>query len=114
MKKTYIHQWYYTPYQVKIPVEIEKIIEITDPVYTFSEVMDHIDLNKYLVIEGNGIGRPKYDPYTLLKVVLFAFMENGYTSTRQMEKLCKTDIRFMWLLQDNSPPSHMTILRRAI
>ena len=109
MKKTYIHQWYYTPYQVKIPVEIEKIIEITDPVYTFSEVMDHIDLNKYLVIEGNGMGRPKYDPYTLLKVVLFAFMENGYTSTRQMEKLCKTDIRFMWLLQDNSPPSHMTI-----
>lgn len=36
-------------------------------------------------------------------------MENGYVSTREIEKLCRTDIRFMWLLQDNPPPSHMTI-----
>lgn len=36
-------------------------------------------------------------------------MENGYVSTRQIEKLCKTDIRFMWLLQDEKAPSHMTI-----
>ena len=35
---------------------------------------------------------------TLLKVILFAFMENGYESLRKIEKLCKTDIRFMWLL----------------
>lgn len=108
MKNTRPH-WYCTPYQVKIPVEIEKIIETSDPVYTFSEVMDHIDLNRYLVAKGNGKGRPRYDAYTLLKVILFAFMENGYVSTRQLEKLCKTDIRYMWLLQDNPVPSHMTI-----
>lgn len=36
-------------------------------------------------------------------------MEDGYVSLRKIEKLCKTDIRFMWLLQDNPPPSHMTI-----
>ena len=28
---------------------------------------------------------------------------------REIEKLCKTDIRFMWLLQDNDAPSFMTI-----
>ena len=44
-------QEHYTAYQLKLPVEIEKIIEISDPVYSFSEVMDHIDLNKYLTIE---------------------------------------------------------------
>ena len=33
----------------------------------------------------------------------------GYASVRAIEKLCKTDIRFMWLLQDESAPSHMTI-----
>ena len=37
-------QEHYTAYQLKLPVEIEKIIEISDPVYSFSEVMDHIDL----------------------------------------------------------------------
>ncbi len=107
--KTTNHRWYFTPYQVKLPVEIEKIIEIDDPVYTFSEVMDHIDLSKHLVEEGHGTGRPKYDSYTMLKVILFAFMENGCPSTRQIEKFCKTDIRYMYLLQDHPAPSHMTI-----
>ena len=37
-------QVYFTPYQLKMPLEISKIIEISDPVYTFCEVMDHIDL----------------------------------------------------------------------
>ena len=102
-------QEHYTAYQLKLPVEIEKIIEISDPVYSYSEVMDHIDLNKYLTIEERRPGRPRYDQKTLLKIILFAFMENGYASVREIEKHCKTDIRYMWLLQDNPPPSHMTI-----
>ena len=60
-------QEHYTAYQLKLPVEIEKIIEISDPVYSFSEVMDHIDLNKYLTIEERRSGRPRYDQKTLLK-----------------------------------------------
>ena len=98
-----------TPYQLKLPIELSTIIEITDPVYTFCEVIDHVDLNKYIVNERSNTGRPRYDCIALLKVILFAFMENGYTSTRDIEKLCKTDIRFMWLLQDRKAPSHMTI-----
>lgn len=107
MKK--YQQEHYTTYQLKFPIEIEKIIETTDPVYTFCEVIDHIDLNRYLTLEERRTGRPRYDEETLLKVILFAFMEDGYNSLRKIEKLCKTDIRFMWLLQDNLPPSHMTI-----
>ena len=99
----------YTSYQLKFPIEIEKIIETTDPVYTFCKVINHIDLNKYLTIEDRRTGKPRYDEETLLKVILFAFMKNGYESLRKIEKLRKTDIRFMWLLQDNPPPSHMTI-----
>ena len=100
---------YYTPYQLKLPVEIEKIIEISDPVYTFSDVLSHIDLNKYLVVKEHRRGRKRYDSETLLKVVLFAFMENGYASTREIEKYCKTDIRYMWLLDGLEAPSHMKI-----
>ena len=36
-------------------------------------------------------------------------MEYSYVSTREIEKLCNNDIRFMWLLQDNPALSHMTI-----
>ena len=74
-------QEYYSTYQLKLPVDIEKIIEISDPVYTFCEVLEHIDLYKYLVKKENKTGRPRYDLITLLKVILFAFMENGYAST---------------------------------
>ena len=102
-------QKYYNTYQVKLPVDLERILEISDPVYTFCEVLDSIDLYKYLVEKGNKTGRPRYDSYTLLRVILFAFMENGYVSTRKIEKLCKTDVRFIWLLNGNPAPSHMTI-----
>ena len=108
MKKN-ITKEYNTPYQLKLPLEIEKIIEISDPVYTFCEVLDQIDLKRYLVIKENRTGRKRFDSEILLKVILFAFMEHGYVSVREIEKLCKTDIRFMWLLQDNDAPSFMTI-----
>ena len=107
--KNHINKIYHTTYQLKLPVEIEKIIEISDPVYTFCEVMDHIDLRKYLAVKESKTGRKRYDPVILLKVILFAFMERGYVSVREIEKLCKTDIRFMWLLNDHPVPSHMTI-----
>lgn len=96
-------------FQLKLPVEISTIIEISDPVYTFCEVMDSIDLRKYLAAKESKTGRKRYNSEILLKVTLFAFMEYGYASVRAIEKLCKTDIRFMWLLQDESAPSHMTI-----
>ena len=71
--------------------------------------MAHIDLQKYFVEEkGHETGRPRYDREKLLKIVLFAFMEFGYCSVRFIKKLCETDIRFMWLT-DEETPSHMTI-----
>ena len=109
MKKQNIPQRYNTTYQLKLPLEIEKIIEISDPVYTFCEVMEHIDLKRYLVLKEYRTGRKRYDPIILLKVILFAFMEHGYVSVREIEKLCKTDIRFMYLLQNEKAPNFMTI-----
>ena len=108
MKKN-ITKTYNTPYQLKLPLEIEKIIEISDPVYTFCEVLNQIDLKRYLVVKENRTGRKRFDSETLLKVILFAFMEHGYVSTREIEKLCKTDIRFMYLLEEQPAPSPMTI-----
>lgn len=79
----------YTPRQLKLPLEIEKLIDLSDPVYTFCEVMDHIDLSRYFVVKGYKTGRPRCDEQKLLKVILFAFMEHGICSLRKIEKLCK-------------------------
>lgn len=105
-KSTNIH---FTLKQLKLPLEIEKIIDISDPVYTFCDVMDHIDLTQYFT-DGKGCktGRPKCDALRLLKVILFAFMENGISSLRDIEKLCRNDIRYMYLLDGMKAPSHAT------
>ena len=100
---------YYTPIQLRLPVDYTKIIDINDPVYTFIEVLNHVDLNQYFVEKDYRTGRHGYDHETLLKVILFAFMENGYTSLREIEKLCKTDIRFMWILDEMKAPSYATL-----
>lgn len=78
MTKQHNPQEYNTTYQLKLPVEISTIIEISDPVYTFCEVMDCIDLRKYLAVKESKTGRKRYNPLILLKVILFAFMEKGY------------------------------------
>ena len=78
MKTTRIN---YTPIQLKLPVDMERIIEINDSVYTFNEVVSHIDLKKYFVEKDyKATGRPRYEREKLLKVLLFAFMEQGYPS----------------------------------
>ena len=98
----------YTPRQLKLPLEIEKLIDISDLVYTFCEVMEHIDLSKCFVEKGHKTGRPRCDQHKLLKVILFSFMENGICSLRNIEKLCRNDIRYMYLLDGMKAPSFAT------
>ena len=109
MKTIKNHDNYYTPIQMKIPEDLEKIIEISDPIYTFNEIMNQIDLYKYFAGKESKTGRPRFDCVKLLKIILFAFMENSYASLRNIEKLCKTDIRFIWMLDGSKAPSYSTV-----
>ena len=74
---------------MRIPVDLEKIIENSDPIYTFNEIMEQIDLYKYFAEKGSKTGRPRFDYVKLLKIIMFAFMENGYDSVGNIEKLVK-------------------------
>lgn len=96
------------PRQLKLPLDLERIIDISDPVYSFSEVVDCIDFTEFFAIKERKTGRPRYNPTTMLKVILFSFMENGYLSLRNIEKSCKTDIRYMWLLDGMEAPTFAT------
>ena len=50
----------YTPKQLKLPIEIEKIIDFSDPVYSFCEIVDSIDLSQFFVVKGYKTGRPRF------------------------------------------------------
>ena len=94
--------------QMKLPLEIGVKTKSTDPVVTFKEVMEGVNLKKYHINNSKETrGRDGYDPEVLLKIVLFAYMIN-VRSTRKIESLFQNDIRFMYL-SDEATPSHMTI-----
>lgn len=59
----------YIVHQLKLSLEIEKIIDISAPVYTFCEVVDHIDLSEYFVEKGYKKGRPRCDGQKLLECI---------------------------------------------
>ena len=70
--------------------------------------MGGIDLNKYLTdIPEYTTGRLRYHPVNMLKTVLFGFMTSGYCSLRELEDNCKVNIRFMYLM-DHQTPSYRT------
>ena len=107
--KNILTERYNSTIQIKLPVDLERKIEISDGVYSYQEVTEHIDLERYFARKGSEKGRPRYARINLLKIILFAYMECGNPSTRNIAKLCRTDIRFMWLLGDMPAPSHMTL-----
>jgi len=43
---------------MRISVDLEKIIENSDPIYTFNEIMEQINLYKYFAEKGSKTGRP--------------------------------------------------------
>ena len=70
--------------------------------------MEGIDLQKYLKnIPEHRTGRFRYNPVNMLKTVLFGFMANGYCSLRELEDSCKVNLRFMYLM-DRETPSYRT------
>ena len=98
----------YNAFQFKLPLDFYTTVPVDDPVTSFVEIMKGLDTSKYF----NNVphrGNPGYDPYMMLNIVLFAYM-NHVPSLRDLEELCKYDIRYMWMA-DNETPSFMAFQR---
>lgn len=96
-------QEYYIIEQARMPMFISNFLDPTDPVFAFNELMKGIDLTKYINYSNATCGRYGYNQVDMLKTVLFGFMDGGYSSLRDLEKKCKTDLRYIWLMKDNQP-----------
>lgn len=49
-----------------------------------------------------------YDGAMMVKLLVLAFALFGYAFTRQLERICYTDVRFMFIAQ-NQEPSYMSL-----
>lgn len=96
-------------YQIKLPLNIEKNIPSDDPVRLLSAFVEGMELSDLYRTYGK-IKKDQASPRQLLKIVIYAGMNRIYSS-RDIEKSCKRDINFMYLLEGKPAPDHATISR---
>ena len=96
----------YSPKQGRFPVFISDLLKISDPVITFDHIMEEIEITKYLKVSTYTVGRKGYNPVNLLKTILFGFMDKGYISLRELDDECQVNIRYMYLMDYETPSYH--------
>lgn len=90
------------------PPSLEDMIDANHPVRVVNEVIDRIDMD-IIIKKYKGGGTSSYHPRMLLKVLIYAYLSNVYSS-RRIEAAVKENIYFMWL-SGMQQPDHHTINR---
>ncbi|MGC1632520.1 MAG: IS1182 family transposase [Gelidibacter sp.] len=91
-----------------LPPSLEDFVAKDHPARILNEIIEKIDITS-LNEAYKSKGRASYHPKMLLKVLVYAYITNIYSS-RKIEVACKENIHFMWL-SGMSFPDHNTINR---
>src|ERR1700687_7407 len=83
------------------PPSLEDLIAANHPVRVVSEVIDSIDID-IIIKKYKGGGTASYHPRMLLKVLVYGYLNNIYSS-RRIEASVKENIYFMWLAGMQQP-----------
>lgn len=90
------------------PPNLEDLVAQGHPCRVVNDIINNIDL-KDLMASYKGGGTSSYHPAMLLKVVVYSYLTNVYSS-RGMEIAVKENIHLMWL-SGMSKPDHNTLNR---
>lgn len=91
-----------------LPPSLDELIGQDHPVRIVNQVLDKIDIDPLLKKYPGG-GASSFHPRMLLKVLVYAYINNTYSS-RKIEAALKENIHYMWL-SGMSTPDHNTINR---
>ena len=91
-----------------LPPTFDDLIPSTHPVRIVNQVIDQIDIRP-LLRKYKGGGSSSYHPRMLLKVLVYGYLSNVYSS-RKLESATQENIHFMWL-SGMEQPDHNTINR---
>lgn len=78
-----------------LPPNLEELIDANHPVRVVNKVIDQIDIQP-LINQYKAGGTSSFHPRMLLKVLVFAYINNVYSS-RKIEESLQQNIHFMWL-----------------
>lgn len=97
--------------QLKIDeIFAENVIPADDSVRLLDQIVEEMDLTPLMRAYSEYGRKPATAPSTMLKILLYANMENIYSS-RAIESACKRDINFIWLLNGSTAPNYHEIAR---
>jgi transposase/endonuclease III len=91
-----------------LPPSLDELIAQGHPVRIVNEVLDKINIDA-LLKKYKGGGSSSFHPRMLLKVLVYSYINNNYSS-RKIEAALKENIHYMWL-SGMSTPDHNTINR---
>lgn len=95
--------------QVVLPLDVETIIPEDESVRTLMRIAERIDYTKLSGVYERENPR-EATPRQMFLLVVLGYMEGKY-STRKIERACRTDTRFMWLLGGKRRPDYTRISR---
>src|SRR5687767_1988883 len=90
------------------PPNLDELVAADHPVRIVNEVLDKVDISS-IVAQYKPGGTSSYHPRMLLKVLVYAYINNIYSS-RKIAEAVQQHIAFMWLA-GMSRPDHNTINR---
>src|SRR4030043_1110507 len=92
----------YSPNQAYLfPPSVEDFIPENHPVRVVNQVIEQINIDP-LIESYKGGGTSSYHPRMLLKVLVYAYLSNIYSS-RKIEEALMQNVFFMWLSGMNKP-----------
>ena len=74
----------YTSYQLRLPIDLSLVIDKLDPMWSFLEIVNRINLRRFI---RSHKGNQGYDPIMMMRVILFAYMNHVYSLRTQVRKL---------------------------
>jgi len=97
-------------YQLFLPINVTMLIPEHDSVGLLSQIVEELDLKDLMMAYSSNGRNPAVPPRIMLKILIYAYM-SGIYSSRAIERSCRRDINFMWLLNGHQAPDHNTISR---
>lgn len=97
-------------YQLVLPLNLEGLIPEDDSVRLLSHVLEGLDYTELYAAYSSKGRKPALEPKTMFKILVYAYSQNIYSS-REIEKSCRRDINFRWILAGAKAPDHSTIDR---
>ena len=89
-----------------LPPSYDELVPQNHPVRIVNTILDNIDLSN-LEATYKGGGTSSFHPKVLLKILIYAYLRNLYSS-RKIEQALKENLHFMWL-SGGATPDHNTI-----